>query len=412
MRRVWSGLHAAGFDLHLERLPKVGSTSSWNLDKDLELVALVEEIASSLGVPPTDIQPAELTPSQSELGLHGKLHGFSNEQLRGRFALLASLNRGMEDVIPLVDLRGADIYSRSGGSLLSKARGLLFSTTKSKLLHKSLNASAQRKPNTAAPEVVMDPLLAAHNLESWRVAERSLLQLASLPSSSLAVPVAQGADPLYPVVVRMLDGETVEGNAGSFRHLLSAIVSNLDQPPLGLLVQSGGGGHQFHPQGQDRLLHGLGQLIGNGLRGRVPLAFPLLPALWRGLTGDQGRVLQAASSSSPEIVDVGELFWSYPSVTGEQIDLVEGGADIRVEEKDLKTYWEAVANLKQREEEAKDQVNCDHNLVIIVGDSGGRSTWRTSNPGSPSSYPAFVHGGPGHGDFILVEELHNFTDVD
>ena len=413
MRRVWSGLHAAGFDLHLERFPKVGSTSSWNLDKDLELVALVEEIASSLGVPPTDIQPAELTPSQSELGLHGHLlAGFSNEQLRGRFALLASLNRGMEDVIPLVDLRGADIYSRSAGSLLSKARGLLFSTTKSKLLHKSLNASAQRKPNTAAPEVVMDPLLAAHNLESWRVAERSLLQLASLPSSSLAVPVAQGADPLYPVVVRMLDGETVEGNAGSFRHLLSTIVSNLDQPPLGLLVQSGGGRHQFHPRGQDRLLHGLGQLIGLGLRGRVPLAFPLLPALWRGLTGDQGRVLQPASSSPPEIVDVDELFWSYPSVTGEQIELVEGGADIRVEEKDLKTYWEAVINLKQREEEAKDQVNCDHNLVIIVGDSGGQSTWRTGNPGSSSSYPAFVHGGPGHRDFILVEQLHNFTNVD
>ena len=81
-------------------------------------------------------------------------------------------------------------------------------------------------------------------------------------------------------------------------------------------------------------------------------------------------------------------------------------------EKDLKTYWEAVASLKQREEEAKDQVNDVHNLVIIVGDSGERGTWRTSNPGSSPSYPAFVHGGPGHGDFILVEQLHNFTDVD
>ena len=96
VRRVWAGLHATGFDLHLERLPKVGSTSSWSLPKDQALMALVEDMASSQGIPPTDIQPGEITPSQAELGLHEQLlAGFSKEQLRGRFALLlASFRNG------------------------------------------------------------------------------------------------------------------------------------------------------------------------------------------------------------------------------------------------------------------------------------------------------------------------------
>ena len=317
-------------------------------------MAMVEDIASSLGVPPVDIQPGEITPSQAELGLHGQLlAGFSNEQIRGRFALLASFNRGMEEVLPLVDLRGAEVYPRSCGGLISKARGLLYSTTKSKLLNISLNASAQRKPNTAAPEVLMDPLLAAAGgSESWRVADRILNQLVSLPSSSLAVPVAKGADPLYPVTVRMADGEPVEGNAGSFRHLVSTIVSNLDHPSLGLLLQSGGGRHQLHPCGQPRLLQGLGLLLGMGLRGRVPLPIPLLPSIWRGLTGDKGSGQQGPVSH--EVVD--GLFWTFPSVTGADVELIEGGANVRVEKEEQKAYWKAVSDLKQKEEEAKEQV--------------------------------------------------------
>ena len=362
VRRVWAGLHAAGFDLHLERLPKVGSTSSWSLPKDQALMALVEDMASSQGIPPTDIQPGEITPSQAELGLHEQLlAGFSKEQLRGRFALLASFNRGMEEVLSLLDLRGAEVYPRSCGALLSKARGLLFSTTKSKMLNMSLNASAQRKPDTAAPEVLMDPLLAAGGgPESWRVAERSLNQLASLPSGSLAVPVARGADPLYPVTVRMADGEPVEGNAGSFRHLLSTVVSNLDHPSLGLLLQSGGGQHQLHPRGQPRLLQGLGQLIGMGLRGRVPLPLPLVPSLWRGLTGDKGSGQQGQASHE----EVDGLFWTFPSVTGADVELIEGGRNVRVKKEEGKAYWKAVSDLRQREEEAKEQVSNMYENVI------------------------------------------------
>ena len=362
VRRVWAGLHAAGFDLHLERLPKVGSTSSWSLPKDQALMALVEDMASSQGIPPTDIQPGEITPSQAELGLHEQLlAGFSKEQLRGRFALLASFNRGMEEVLSLLDLRGAEVYPRSCGALLSKARGLLFSTTKSKMLNMSLNASAQRKPDTAAPEVLMDPLLAAGGgPESWRVAERSLNQLASLPSGSLAVPVARGADPLYPVTVRMADGEPVEGNAGSFRHLLSTVVSNLDHPSLGLLLQSGGGQHQLHPRGQPRLLQGLGQLIGMGLRGRVPLPLPLVPSLWRGLTGDKGSGQQGQASHE----EVDGLFWTFPSVTGADVELIEGGRNVRVKKEEGKAYWKAVSDLRQKEEEAKEQVSNMYGNVI------------------------------------------------
>ena len=336
----------------------MGSTTSWNLPKDQALMTLVQEIASSLGVIPADIHPAEITPSQAELGLHGQLlAGLSKEQLRGRFALLASFNRGMEEVLPLVDLRGAEVHPQSCGGLIRRARGLLYSATKSKMLNVSLNASAQRKPDTqtAAPELSMDPLLAAGGgAERWRVAERSLHQLANLPSSSLAVPVAKGADPLYPVTVRMVDGESVEGNAGSFRHLLSTTVSNLDHPSLGLLLQSGGGRHQLHPHGQPRLLQGFGKLLGIGLRGCVPLPIPLVPSLWRGLTGEKGSAQQQVMASNEE---VDGLFWSFPSVTGADVDLIEGGGKIMVGREEQKAYWKAVSDLQQHEEEATEQVS-------------------------------------------------------
>lgn len=42
--------------------------------------------------------------------------------------------------------------------LLSKARGAVCYDTKTVLLNRILNATAQRKPDQAAPEITLDPL--------------------------------------------------------------------------------------------------------------------------------------------------------------------------------------------------------------------------------------------------------------
>ena len=53
---------------------------------------------------------------------------------------------------------------------------------------------------------------------------------------------------------------------------------------------------------------------------------------------------------------VDDLFWTFPSVTGVDVELIEGGRNVRVKKEEGKAYWKAVSDLKQKEEEAKEQV--------------------------------------------------------
>ena len=83
------------------------------------------------------------------------------ESLRLRFALLQSLNNTLETFfLPLVDLRPSlgGTYSRSTAQLLAAARSLTFYDTKTVVLNRILNATAQRKADQAAPEITLDPL--------------------------------------------------------------------------------------------------------------------------------------------------------------------------------------------------------------------------------------------------------------
>lgn len=87
------------------------------------------------------------------------LVGVPLESIRLRFALLQSLNNTLETFyLPLVDLRPAQIYNRSTAALLSMLRGLVFYDTKINLMNRVLNATEQRKPDQAAPEITLDPL--------------------------------------------------------------------------------------------------------------------------------------------------------------------------------------------------------------------------------------------------------------
>lgn len=85
--------------------------------------------------------------------------GIPLESIRLRFALLQSLNNTLETFyLPLVDLRPALTYNRSTAALLSQLRGLVFYDTKINLMNRVLNATEQRKPDQAAPEITLDPL--------------------------------------------------------------------------------------------------------------------------------------------------------------------------------------------------------------------------------------------------------------
>ena len=85
--------------------------------------------------------------------------GVPLESIRLRFALLQSLNNSLENFfLPLVDLRPSQSFSRSTAALLASARGLIFYDTKNRLLNHVINATALRKPDQAAPEIVLNPL--------------------------------------------------------------------------------------------------------------------------------------------------------------------------------------------------------------------------------------------------------------
>ena len=89
------------------------------------------------------------------------ISGVPTESMRLRFALLQSLNSTLETFfLPLVDLRPtfSSSCSQSVAALLSEARGLVFFDTKMMLLKRVLNATAQRRPDQAAPEITLDPL--------------------------------------------------------------------------------------------------------------------------------------------------------------------------------------------------------------------------------------------------------------
>lgn len=93
--------------------------------------------------------------------------GVPVESLRLRFALLQSLNNTLETFfLPLIDMRPAltGLLPLSTAALLCDARGIIFGDTKVIFINRVLNSTALRKPDQAAPEIVLNPLEA---VQSW-----------------------------------------------------------------------------------------------------------------------------------------------------------------------------------------------------------------------------------------------------
>ena len=84
--------------------------------------------------------------------------GVSHANVAARFAFLCEVNRAVEHLLPLVDMRVANTYHLSVASLLSQAQDLLFYHTKMVFVNHILNMSAHRSPDEAPPEISLDPL--------------------------------------------------------------------------------------------------------------------------------------------------------------------------------------------------------------------------------------------------------------
>ena len=112
-----------------------------------------------------------------------------------------------------------------------------------------------------------------------------------MSSLELCVPLATGADPHYPFLVRM-SGETVEGHSGSFRHLLAKLVEELHGQILSVLMPYMGEGSfkgrfTMRPGPvtlvDEQLLQHFGKILGLGLRSGIPLPLDLVPTFWKSL---------------------------------------------------------------------------------------------------------------------------------
>ena len=136
---------AAGSPIHFEEeltfveFQAHATNSVWTLEKDEELVHLVNSQCDEKSVSPTQLTLTTAHPDSSFAPL---FKDAGNKKLiRSRFCVLLSLDRRLDGLLPLVDLsltrsslvntRTEDIHFSSAlGSRLSKLRGLIFTRTK------------------------------------------------------------------------------------------------------------------------------------------------------------------------------------------------------------------------------------------------------------------------------------------
>lgn len=84
---------------------------------------------------------------------HSLSPGLSLEDIRALFLALRWLNKEALSILPLLDLRSTDAHT-----LLQQISPILFYDTKITFLHRVINASAQRPPDQAPPEIKLNPL--------------------------------------------------------------------------------------------------------------------------------------------------------------------------------------------------------------------------------------------------------------
>uniref|UniRef100_A0A6Q2ZID3 HECT domain-containing protein n=1 Tax=Esox lucius TaxID=8010 RepID=A0A6Q2ZID3_ESOLU len=406
IRSVWRAILACGYDLHLERCTCIDTRHAqkacrrWTLEMDVALVQYINRLCGHLAITPARLHPHELylDPSDAADPRVACLLNVPVENLRLRFALLQSLNNTLESFfLPLVELRQTHTYQNSIAALLRGAKGLVFYDTKVIVMNQVLNATVQRTADHAAPEITLDPLeIVGGEIRSSENTYfcQAARQLACVPSSQLCVKLASGGDPTYSFNIRFT-GEEVHGTSGSFRHFLWQVCKELQSSALSLLLpcpsaaaNRNKGKYILTPSpisyAEEQLLHFFGQLLGIGIRADVPLPLDLLGSFWKGLVGeplDPEQDLQEAdlltynyvkkfesvseeedlealcaemssqhhSGESPDSPSQPCCTFTYITMTGEEVELCQGGRNLCVSWENKDVYARAVRGLRLRE---------------------------------------------------------------
>ncbi|XP_026795565.1 probable E3 ubiquitin-protein ligase HECTD4 isoform X2 [Pangasianodon hypophthalmus] len=406
IRSVWRAILACGYDLHFERCSCIDTRQAqktsrkWTLEMDFALVQYVNRLCRHLAITPARLHPHEvyLDPADTADPRISCLLSVPVESLRLRFALLQSLNNTLEGFfLPLVELRQTHTYQNSIAALLREAKGLIFYDTKVAIMNKVLNATVQRTVDHAAPEITLDPLEIVggeiHSSENTYFCQAAR-QLSNVPSSQLCVKLASGGDPTYAFNIRFT-GEEVHGTSGSFRHFLWQVCKELQSSILSLLLPCPSSASNRSKgkyiltscpitYAEEQLLHFFGQLLGIAIRADVPLPLDLQGSFWKGLVGDipdpetdlqeadfltynyakkfdnvtdkaelEALCIEISSQShsgeSPDSPSRPCCTFTYVTMTGEEVELCQGGHNLAVswENKDL--YAQAVRALRLRE---------------------------------------------------------------
>ncbi|XP_061115937.1 probable E3 ubiquitin-protein ligase HECTD4 isoform X3 [Conger conger] len=406
IRSVWRAILACGYDLHFERCTCIDTRHAqkacrkWSLEMDVALVQYINRLCRHLAITPARLHPHEvyLDPADAADPRVACLLAVPVESLRLRFALLQSLNSMLESFfLPQVELRQTATYQNSIAALLGEAKGLVFYDTKVTVMNRVLNATVQRTADHAAPEITLDPLEIVGG--EIRSSENTYLcqaarQLSCVPSSQLCVKLASGGDPTYAFNIRFT-GEEVHGTSGSFRHFLWQVCKELQSSALSLLLpcpsaaaNRNKGKYILTPcpitYAEEQLLNFFGQLLGIAVRADVPLPLDLLGSFWKGLVGeplDPESDLQEAdlltynyvkkfesvseeaelealcaeissqhhTGESPDSPSRPCCTFTYVAMTGEEVELCQGGRGISVTWENKDMYARAVRALRLRE---------------------------------------------------------------
>ncbi|KAG7243852.1 hypothetical protein INR49_006006 [Caranx melampygus] len=406
IRSVWRAILACGYDLHFERCTCIDTRHAqkacrkWSLEMDVALVQYINRLCRHLAITPARLHPHEvyLDPSDTADPRVACLLNVPVESLRLRFALLQSLNNTLESFfLPLVELRQTQTYQNSIAALLCEAKGLIFYDTKVTVMNRVLNATVQRTADHAAPEITLDPLeIVGGEIRSSENTYfcQAARQLSCVPSSQLCVKLASGGDPTYAFNIRFT-GEEVHGTSGSFRHFLWQVCKELQSSALSLLLpcpsaaaNRNKGKYILTPcpisYAEEQLLHFFGQLLGIAIRADVPLPLDLLGSFWKGLVAeplDPEQDLQEAdvltynyvkkfenvsdetelealcaeissqhhSGESPDSPSRPCCTFTYITMTGEEVELCQGGRNLTVSWENKDVYARAVRSLRLRE---------------------------------------------------------------
>ncbi|XP_052243277.1 probable E3 ubiquitin-protein ligase HECTD4 isoform X2 [Dreissena polymorpha] len=383
-RSVWRAVLSCGFDIHLERCACLDNGQAqqfarqWTLDMDATLTQFVNSFCRKLCVTPARLHPHEIYVSEADLAgeTYAALQDVPIESIRLRFAFLQSLNNSLETFfLPLIDLRPWETYSRSMAAVMSKVRGLIFYDTKSSLVNRILNATTKRKPDQAAPEITLDPLEDIGGQKSCMNTGfcQAYRQMSQIPSSQLCVRLACGGDPTYAFNVKFT-GEEVHGTSGSFRHFLWKMAREIQDPSVSLLVPCSSTSYRgrciLRPGpltvSEENLITFLGQLLGITIRADIPIGLDLMASFWKALVGlpmdsvmdikeadpltySYLKKIEMVESESELLALCADVYprFVYPSLSGEEVELVPRGRHLLVSWENRQHYINTIQELRK-----------------------------------------------------------------